>query len=34
MDPQHQRALQGQMVDHERRLQALEADYARRREQA
>jgi hypothetical protein len=34
IDPQHERALQEQMVDHGRRLQALEADYARRREQA
>jgi hypothetical protein len=31
IDPQHEQALQDQLADHERRLQALEADYTGRR---
>jgi hypothetical protein len=34
IEPQHERALQEQMLDHERRLQVLEADDARKRKQA
>jgi hypothetical protein len=34
IDPQLEQALQDQMADHERRLQALEADYDRRRARA
>jgi hypothetical protein len=32
IDPQHEQALQDQLADHERRLQALEAGYTGRRE--
>ena len=32
IDPQHEQALQDQLADHERRLQALEADDTGRRE--
>jgi hypothetical protein len=34
IDPLHERALQDQIADHERRLQVLEADHAGRRARA
>jgi hypothetical protein len=34
IDAQHEQGLRDQVADHERRLQALEAEHARRREMA